>query len=104
MPYHWTAKLTKTEIGVVKKFSCSPEWMEAFDGEENVVDLDAPGAPILLDKDIDGETEREALCSLEGRSYIWPLGDGKWSLDEYGLPIWLALNGIKSSCTIIAVN
>lgn len=104
MPYHWTARLTKAEIEVVKKFACSQEWMEAFEGEENAGDLDASGAPVLLEKDIASPEEKEALCSLEGNAYVWPMGDGKWTLDEYGLPIWLTLKGMKSSCTIIPID
>ena len=100
MAYHWTTRLTKTEAKVMKKFVCSSEWMKSFSGEDSVTDLEESGSPLLLDEMLAGDEEHEALCSLEGKAYVWPLGDGRWGLDEYGLPIWLTLNGIESSCTV----
>jgi hypothetical protein len=98
--WHWTARLTKAEVDVINLFSCSAEWMASFEDEAEVQNLEAEGAPMLNETSLDTQMLEEALQRLEENAYVWPLGDGRWCLDEYGLPIWLALKGRKSSCTI----
>lgn len=100
--WHWTARLTKDEAEVVSRFSCSSEWLNSFTDEREVQDLESDGAPILLVSEIEEEL-RPALLTLESNAYVWPLGEGRWCLDEYGLPIWLTLKGLKSSCTVECV-
>ncbi len=99
LAFHWTAKLTKGEMDVLRKFSCSDQWLASFEHEWEVQDLEVDGAP-KVNASFFNEEEMNALAMLEASAYVWPLGDGVWCLDEYGLPIWLALHGRESSCTI----
>lgn len=98
MDCHWTAKLTPMEIEVIGKFSCSKEWLDSFTYEWEA-NLEAENAPRLNEGNLNRE-EKEALQSLEVNAYVWPDGPREWTLDEYGLPIYLAILGRESSCTI----
>lgn len=99
LAFHWTAKLTKGEMDVLNKFSYSDQWLASFEHEWEVQDLEADGTPKVNASSFN-EEEIKALAMLEASAYVWPLGDDVWCLDEYGLPIWLALHGRESSCTI----
>ena len=94
----WTARLTEAEANVMKKFSCSEDWLDSFKHEWEV-NLEVETAP-RLSKDMLDSEDKMALETLEANAYVWPANSGEWTLDEYGLPIYLALLGRKSSCSI----